>query len=151
MLYHAYQLSSKDWLLMCNGSRLANSSLCIPVASWSTPVTCEVTWITSPWLHKHQIFVIAEKSQFHIYQVSFLNYVISIEGWWWMKARSLQSGSIPLLAKKLQCFLGFANFYRRFIKGFSLIAASLTETQVMDCGGRQSGCQHNKLFHSKIL
>ncbi len=33
---------------------------------------------------------------------------------------------LPFNIKELQCFLGFANFYRRFIRGFSSIAAPLT-------------------------
>ncbi len=32
----------------------------------------------------------------------------------------------PKNLKELQCFLGFANFYRRFIRGFSSVAAPLT-------------------------
>ncbi|KAL0192023.1 hypothetical protein M9458_010319, partial [Cirrhinus mrigala] len=40
----------------------------------------------------------------------------------------------PSTVRELQCFLGFANFYRRFIRGFSTIIASLTS---MLRGGRQ--------------
>ena len=32
----------------------------------------------------------------------------------------------PDSRKQLQCFLGFANFYRRFIRGYSSVAAPLT-------------------------
>ncbi|KAL0188100.1 hypothetical protein M9458_015199, partial [Cirrhinus mrigala] len=40
----------------------------------------------------------------------------------------------PSTIKELQCFLGFPNFYRRFIRGFSTITAPLTS---MLGGGRQ--------------
>lgn len=46
----------------------------------------------------------------------------------WTTQRSMQSQNLPrpYTIKELQRFLGFANFYRRFIRNYSLISAPLT-------------------------
>lgn len=42
------------------------------------------------------------------------------------KITAVQDWPIPTTVKELQRFLGFANFYRRFIKGYSQITSALT-------------------------
>lgn len=42
------------------------------------------------------------------------------------KVLAVKDWPIPMTVKDLQSFLGFANFYRRFIWVFSYIVASLT-------------------------
>ena len=42
------------------------------------------------------------------------------------KVDTIQNWKIPCCIKDVQFFLGFANFYRRFISGYSKIAAPLT-------------------------
>ncbi len=42
------------------------------------------------------------------------------------KIHSVVNWLQPTTLKELQCFLGFANFYRRFIRNFSTVAAPLT-------------------------
>lgn len=41
------------------------------------------------------------------------------------KVKVVRDWPTPENRKQLQCFLGFANFYRHFIKGYSLIASPL--------------------------
>ncbi|KAI5087008.1 hypothetical protein C0J45_24433, partial [Silurus meridionalis] len=41
------------------------------------------------------------------------------------KVAAVQDWPVPASIKVLQRFLGFANFYRRFIRGFNLISAPL--------------------------
>jgi len=43
------------------------------------------------------------------------------------KIREVQEWPVPGKVKDVQEFLRFANFYRRFIKGFSKVAYPLTE------------------------
>ena len=43
-----------------------------------------------------------------------------------MKIRAVADWTTPGSRKKLQQFLGFANFYRRFIRDYSRVAAPLT-------------------------
>ena len=79
-------------------------------------------------LLENSLFVKAEKCEFHAKSVSFLGYVVA-EGSIQMdpaKVSGVTSWPAPGTRKKLQQFLGFANFYRRFIRGYSTVAAPLT-------------------------
>ena len=76
----------------------------------------------------NSLFVKLEKCQFHCSTVSFLGYVIGPEGvkMETSKVDAVSNWPFPRTVKDLQRFLGFANFYRRFICGFSTSAAPLT-------------------------
>uniref|UniRef100_A0A672F8Z2 Gypsy retrotransposon integrase-like protein 1 n=1 Tax=Salarias fasciatus TaxID=181472 RepID=A0A672F8Z2_SALFA len=79
-------------------------------------------------LQKNQLYIKAEKCEFHQHTVSFLGYIIS-QGEMTMdpvKLSAVQNWPQPENRKQLQRFLGFANFYRRFIRDYSKIAAPLT-------------------------
>ena len=76
----------------------------------------------------HNLFVKAEKSEFHQTQIAFLGYVINENGIAMdqTKVTAVRDWSPPDNVKALQRFLGFANFYRRFIRNYSSVAAPLT-------------------------
>ncbi|KAH0605316.1 uncharacterized protein H6S33_004538 [Morchella sextelata] len=42
------------------------------------------------------------------------------------KLETVKNWTVPKIVKHVQAFLGFANFYRRFIRGFSELASPLT-------------------------
>uniref|UniRef100_A0A3B3HZY6 Gypsy retrotransposon integrase-like protein 1 n=1 Tax=Oryzias latipes TaxID=8090 RepID=A0A3B3HZY6_ORYLA len=80
-------------------------------------------------LSENQLFVKAEKCQFHSSVIPFLGYIfgagcIRPDP---AKIEAVSSWEPPSSRKKLQQFLGFANFYRRFIRNYSAIAAPLTQ------------------------
>lgn len=79
-------------------------------------------------LYKNRLFVKAEKCEFHAATVSFLGYIIS-PGEIKMdpaKVAAVKEWPQPETRKQLQRFLGFANFYKRFIRNYSKIVAPLT-------------------------
>lgn len=80
-------------------------------------------------LRKHQLFLKAEKCSFHQKSISFLGYEIDSRGVRMNtnKVEAITSWPIPRTIKELQKFLGFANFYRRFIQNYSSVAAPLTD------------------------
>ena len=43
------------------------------------------------------------------------------------KVHTVLDWQIPCSVRDVQCFLGFANFYRKFIKGYSAIILPLTQ------------------------
>ncbi|KAI2653818.1 Transposon Tf2-6 polyprotein [Labeo rohita] len=76
----------------------------------------------------HQLYAKFEKCEFHRTVTSFLGYIIGSEGVAMddKKVQAVLNWPPPTSVKELQRFLGFANFYRRFIRNFSSVAAPLT-------------------------
>ena len=79
-------------------------------------------------LLENKLFVKAEKCEFHVTSVRFLGFIIETgqvradpE-----KVKAVTEWPTPSSRKQLQQFLGFANFYRRFIRNYSKLAAPLT-------------------------
>ncbi len=85
----------------------------------------------------HQLYAKIEKCEFHQTSVSFIGYMISSGGVAMedKKVQAVIDWPQPVTLKELQRFLGFANFYRRFIRNFSTVAAPMTS---MLKRGRQS-------------
>ncbi|KAK3544089.1 hypothetical protein QTP86_001255, partial [Hemibagrus guttatus] len=79
-------------------------------------------------LRKFQLFLKAEKCSFHQTSVQFLGYKINSSGIEMdeRKVTAVRDWPAPTMVKELQRFLGFANFYRRFIQNYSSIAHPLT-------------------------
>ena len=79
-------------------------------------------------LWENHLFVKAEKCTFHASSVPFLGYIVERgrlrpdpE-----KIRAVVEWPQPISRKELQRFLGFSNFYRHFIRGYSRVANPLT-------------------------
>ena len=68
------------------------------------------------------------KCEFHVTETIYLGLTISKDGIRMdpKKIETIQNWNTPENLKDVQAFIGFANFYRRFVKGFSRIAGPLT-------------------------
>ncbi|MBW0565469.1 hypothetical protein O181_105184, partial [Austropuccinia psidii MF-1] len=79
-------------------------------------------------LRANNCFAKALKCLFHVSSVEYLGYVVSSKGLQidQAKVQKILNRPPPRNLKALQSFLGFANFYRRFIKNYSKKISSLT-------------------------
>ena len=79
-------------------------------------------------LRESGLFAKLEKCHFNSTEVEFLGYMVTPHGVFMdpAKIRALTAWEPPHTLRAVQSFLGFANFYRRFIKGFSSLVLPLT-------------------------
>src|SRR5690606_35217683 len=80
-------------------------------------------------LYKAGLAINPKKSVFHTKEVEFLGYIIGPDGVKMSpkKVETVLQWQPPWSVKDVQSFMGFANFYRRFIKNFSGIAKTITD------------------------
>ncbi|MBW0548856.1 hypothetical protein O181_088571 [Austropuccinia psidii MF-1] len=86
-------------------------------------------------LRANNLFPKASKCLFHVSSVEYLGYVVSSEGLKMdqAKVQKILNWPPPLSLKDLQSFLGFAKFYRHFIKNYSKKISSPTSFLKKDC------------------
>lgn len=79
-------------------------------------------------MRKHRLFAKLEKCEFRVDRVGFVGFVITPNGVAIEEDRIdlVKTWPPPRSHRDVQVFLGFANFYRRFINGFSRVARPLT-------------------------
>ncbi len=80
-------------------------------------------------LLENRLFAKVEKCQFHARSVPFLGFILSPDGIQMdpTKVKAVVDWPTPDSRRAVQRFLGFANFYRRFIRNFSQVALPLTD------------------------
>jgi hypothetical protein len=79
-------------------------------------------------LRENNLFCKPEKCQFEVKEVEYLGFVISPNGIGMDpgKLRAVAEWPTPRNLRDIQSFLGFANFYRQFIQGYSKVVTPLT-------------------------
>ncbi|KAJ1182068.1 hypothetical protein NDU88_007263 [Pleurodeles waltl] len=80
-------------------------------------------------LRKHHLYCKLTKCEFHVTTVEFLGVILTPQGMVMAekKVKAVSDWPTPKTVCDVQCFLGFANFYRRFINHFSQTAAPITK------------------------
>ena len=80
-------------------------------------------------LRERQLYAKLSKCQFWLDRVAFLGHVISVEGVSVdpQKIEAMVNWKPPKNMSKVKIFLGLAGYYRKFVEGFSRIAAPLTK------------------------
>ena len=79
-------------------------------------------------LRKEQLYAKLSKCEFWLNEVSFLGYIVSKEGIR-VDPKKIEVGvewKPPRNVTEIRSFLGLAGYYRRFVKGFSMISAPMT-------------------------
>ncbi len=79
-------------------------------------------------LRANGLYCKGSKCEFHRDSVEYLGYILSLEGLCMSedKVKAILDWPVPRKVKDIQSFLGFANFYRRFIHEYSDIVIPLT-------------------------
>ena len=74
------------------------------------------------------------KSEFHVQETAFLGVIVGADGIRIdpKKIEVILNWTQPENLKQLQSFLGFYNFYRRFIEGFAKLVLPLTRLTKKD-------------------
>ena len=80
-------------------------------------------------LREKQLFAKLSKCDFWLREVSFLGHIVFVEGIRVnpAKIKAIVSWKPPQNVTEVRNFLGLVGYYRRFIKGFSIIASTLTK------------------------
>lgn len=78
-------------------------------------------------LHQNKLYTNATKCFFHKKEIEYLGIIASGDGVRVdpAKIRTIQDWPTPRSVKNIQEFIGFANFYQRFIHGYSNLATPL--------------------------
>jgi len=88
-------------------------------------------------IRKSGMKVKLSKCEFHQCETEYLGFIIGQEGVMTdpVKTQAIWDWTTPKKIKEIQCFLGFCNFYRRFIEGFSRTAKPLYARTKKECIG----------------
>ena len=102
-------------------------------------------------LRDAQLYVKASKCAFYEKQVDFLGFVIGVDGVSMdpKRVEAIRNWEVPRTYHEIQVFLGFCNFYRRFIPRYSIIACPLTNLLKGSVKGKKPGTV--KLSREELL
>jgi hypothetical protein len=92
-------------------------------------------------LRKWSLYCNLKKCKFFQTRVEFLGYIVTTEGVEMdpRKVDSIVSWPTPSTFTELQTFLGFCNFYRRFVDGYSQVVSPLTGMLKGSVNGKKEG------------
>jgi hypothetical protein len=97
-------------------------------------------------LRKSKLYVKLSKCEWHTQRTEYLGYIVSPEGVSIDKDRvkTIQDWPKPRTVRDIRVFLGFMNYYRRFVAGFSKLALPLTKLTQKGPGAARGGHAQRK-------
>ena len=92
-------------------------------------------------LRKAKLYVKLSKCEWHTDRTEYLGYVVSPEGVSIdpERVKTIQDWPLPASVRDIRVFVGFMNYYRRFIEGFSRIVLPLTTLTKKEPGQARGG------------
>lgn len=80
-------------------------------------------------LREHKLYVHLDKCEWHVQRTEYLGYIVSPEGVSidTNRLKTIQEWPLPRTVRDIRVFIGFMNYYRRFVAGFSKLALPLTK------------------------
>ena len=101
-------------------------------------------------LREFKLYVKLAKCEFAKPEVEFLGFVVGRDG---LKASPLKLDAVrdwpePTTVKQIRSFIGFCNFYRRFVKDYAHIAAPLVELTKRDAWSGALGLDERAAFQA---
>src|SRR3989440_10760034 len=92
-------------------------------------------------LRQYGLYAKLTKCEFHVTEVDFLGYHMGTAGISMdrRRVRTIIEWPTPKSFRDIQVFIGFVNFYRRFIYGFSVVVTAITDLLVGMEKGKKSG------------
>ena len=104
-------------------------------------------------LMDHDLAVNLGNSEFHLQEVNFLGYLLGTNDTLRMepgKIEAIQKWEIPTRKKEVQAFLGFANYYRRFIQDYARRAIPLMDLMKGGSGKGTKGGSSKSTSKAKV-
>lgn len=92
-------------------------------------------------LRKHKLYAKRTKCEIYTTKVKFLGFFVGVDGVSMDSSRIVTVTEWPesMTFREVQVFLGFANFYRCFIRNYSRVAGSLTNLLKGSKAGKKIG------------
>ena len=99
-------------------------------------------------LHEHNLKLKPKKCDFFKTEVTYLGHVVSSQGISTdpSKIEAIQNWEVPKTVTQLRSFLGMAQYYRRFVKDFSLLASPLHDQVKKDAKSISWGEEQQEAF-----
>jgi hypothetical protein len=112
-----------------------------------------ISWIVMECLHKHKLYLRHDKCEFEKTRIEYLSVIISHKCVEMdpIKIAGVAEWPVPMSKKEVQSFVGFTNFYHRFISNFSHHTHTLFDLTKKDVRFMWGNCEQDTFDWLKEL